>query len=488
MSWHTHSIAELGQGLARGDFCSAELTDCFLQRIRELNPHYNALVTITEELALEQAQLADRRRAAGESGALLGIPIVHKDIFCTRGVRTTCSSRMLENFMPPYNATVVERLAAAGAVMLGKANMDEFAMGSSNENSIHGPVHNPWDLQTAPGGSSGGSAAAVAGRLCAAATATDTGGSIRQPAALCGVTGLKPSYGRVSRHGMIAFASSLDQAGPIARSAEDAALLLNVMSGFDARDSTSVDLEAEDFYAALQAPPPTLRIGVVREWMEEGTASATRAEEAVRVLEGLGHRVLRLSLPRAALGLAAYYVIASAECSSNLARYDGVRYGYRSATVADPDVETLFVNSRSEGFGIETQRRILLGAYVLSSGYYEAYYRKAQQLRRLIRDEFDAAFREADVLLGATSAGAAFPLGAKLDDPVRMYREDLFTIPASLAGLPALSVPAGFEQQKPLGVQLVAPYFQEARLLALAHQFQEHSDWHLRAPPEPGPD
>lgn len=479
-SLHEAGLTALSDGLAAGHFSSEELTRHCLKRIERLNRRYNAFITVAEEQAMQQACQADAERAAGRAGPLCGLPLAHKDLFCTRGLPTTCASRMLANFVPPYDAAVVERLAAAGAVIVGKTNMDEFAMGSSNETSYFGPVRNPWDTGTVPGGSSGGSAAAVAACLVPAATGTDTGGSIRQPAALCGITGLKPSYGRVSRYGMVAFASSLDQAGPMTRSAEDAALMLGVMAGFDERDSTSVKRPVEDYLAALRASPRDLRIGLVQDWLPE---DADAVREAARVLEKLGCKLSEITLPRSGLGLSAYYVIASAECSSNLARYDGVRYGHRC--VAPRDLEDMLVRSRSEGFGTEVQRRILIGTYVLSAGYRDAYYRKAQQLRRMIQQEFAAAFADVDVLLGATAAGPAFPLGAKSDDPVRMYMEDLFTVPASLAGLPGLSLPCGFAENRPLGMHLVGPHFQEGRLLSLGHHFQCETDWHLRMPTDP---
>ncbi len=474
-------MVDLNGGLSAGHFSSEELTRHFLERIGRFNRSYNAFITVAGEQALQQARRADAERANGRAGPLCGLPLAHKDLFCTRGLPTTCASRMLEHFVPPYDAAVVERLAAAGAVVVGKTNMDEFAMGSSNETSHLGPVRNPWDVSTVSGGSSGGSAAAVAARLVPVATGTDTGGSIRQPAALCGITGLKPSYGRVSRYGMVAFASSLDQAGPMTRSAEDAALLLGSMAGFDERDSTSVDRPVEDYLAALRDSPRGLRVGLVQNWLPEH-AGANAVREAVPVLEKLGCKIREIVLPRSDLGLPAYYVIASAECSSNLARYDGVRYGYRCT--APRDLEDMFIRSRSEGFGAEVQRRILIGTYVLSAGYRDAYYRKAQQLRRLIQQEFAAAFADVDILLGATAAGPAFPLGAKSDDPVRMYMEDLFTVPASLAGLPGLSLPCGFAENLPLGMHLVAPHFQEGRLLSLAHHFQCETDWHQRVPPD----
>ncbi|NIR31874.1 MAG: Asp-tRNA(Asn)/Glu-tRNA(Gln) amidotransferase subunit GatA, partial [Gammaproteobacteria bacterium] len=408
--------------------------------------------------------------------------LAHKDIFCTDGVRTSCGSRMLDNFVAPYDATVVERLEAAGCVMLGKTNMDEFAMGSSNETSYYGPVNNPWDLERVPGGSSGGSAAAVAARLAPAATGTDTGGSIRQPAALCGITGLKPTYGRVSRYGMIAFASSLDQAGPMARTAEDAALLLAAMAGFDPQDSTSVNEPVPDYAATLEGSLEGLRIGLPRESLGEGVhAGVTRAvEDAAEVYRRLGARIEEVSLPNTALAVPAYYVVAPAEASSNLSRYDGVRYGYRCES--PQDLEDMYKRSRGEGFGAEVKRRIMVGTYALSAGYYDAYYLKAQKLRRLIRDDFRAAFETVDLILGPTAPTPAFRIGEKTDDPVTMYLSDIFTIPANLAGLPALSMPGGFADGTPVGVQLVGGYFEEARLLNAAHRFQQETDWHRRIP------
>ncbi len=479
---HRRSIAALRAGLRAGEFSSAELTRIFLDRIATLDPALNAFITVTGERALAAAAAADRRIAAGTAGALEGIPLAHKDIFCTDGVRTSCASRMLDNFIAPYDATVVENLARAGMVMLGKTNMDEFAMGSSNETSYYGPVRNPWDPATVPGGSSGGSAAAVAARLAPAATGTDTGGSIRQPAALCGVSGLKPTYGTVSRYGMIAFASSLDQAGPIAASAEDLAWLLAAMSGFDARDSTSLERPVPDYPALLDIDLTGLRIGLPREFFGAGLDAAVgdAVAEAVALYERLGASVVEIDLPNSALATPTYYVVAPAECSSNLARFDGVRYGYRCEEPRD--LMDLYKRSRGEGFGAEVKRRIMIGTYVLSSGYYDAYYLKAQQLRRLISADFARAFERVDVILGPTAPETAFKLGAKAQDPLTMYLSDIYTIAVNLAGLPGMSIPCGFARGLPVGLQLIGNYFDEARLLALAHRYQQETDWHLRVP------
>jgi aspartyl-tRNA(Asn)/glutamyl-tRNA(Gln) amidotransferase subunit A len=480
---HDLTLVQMCHGLARRDFSSAELTRHLLTRVKAANPLYNAFITIDEERALAQAAAADQRRAAGDAPALCGLPIAHKDIFCTQGLRTSCGSRMLDNFVPPYDATVVERFAAAGTVVLGKTNMDEFAMGSSNETSYYGPVKNPWATDCVPGGSSGGSAAALAARLVPGATASDTGGSIRQPAALCGVTGLKPTYGRVSRWGMIAFASSLDQAGPMARSAEDVALLLQVMTGFDERDSTCLDRPVPDYCATLEQPLAGLRIGVPEEYfgagLNPGTERAVR--EALAEFERQGARLVAISLPHSGLAVPAYYVIAPAEASANLSRFDGVRYGYRCA---DPvDLRDLYMRSREEGFGDEVKRRILIGTYCLSAGYYDAYYNKAQQVRRLIRQDFLDAFANVDLILGPTCPNPAFGFGAKGDDPVAMYLEDIYTIAANLAGLPALSVPCGLVDAKPVGLQIIGNYFDEARMLNAAHRYQLATGWHQLAPP-----
>jgi aspartyl-tRNA(Asn)/glutamyl-tRNA(Gln) amidotransferase subunit A len=483
---HDKSIAELDRCLANGDFTSVELTKHYLERIARLDPRLNSFVTVAADTALEAAEHADSRRQAGEGGPLTGIPIAHKDIFCTYGLKTSCGSRMLDNFVAPYNATVVERLAQAGAVVLGKTNMDEFAMGSSNETSFYGPVRNPWDETKVPGGSSGGSATAVAARLAAAATGTDTGGSIRQPAALCGITGLKPTYGRVSRWGMIAFASSLDQAGPMARSAADAALLLQAMAGFDPRDSTSAEEPVPDFGAALEGDLKGLRIGLPKEYFGEGLDAAVAAsiQESIREYERLGAKVREISLPNSPLSVPTYYVVAPAECSSNLARFDGVRYGHRCK---DPtDLADLYRRSRAEGFGAEVKRRIMIGTYVLSAGYYDAYYLKAQKLRHLISDDFRHAFQQVDVIMGPTSPTTAFPLGDKTDDPVAMYLSDIYTIATNLAGLPGMSIPIAQAGGMPVGLQIIGNYFQEGRLLNVAHKLQQATDWHLAIPPGVG--
>jgi aspartyl-tRNA(Asn)/glutamyl-tRNA(Gln) amidotransferase subunit A len=478
---HTKSLAELAKGLRTGEFSSVELTQTFLQRI-ERHSELNCFITVTAEQALAAAMQADARIATGTAGPLTGIPIAQKDIFCTKGIKTSCGSKMLDNFIAPYDATVVEKCNAAGAVLLGKLNMDEFAMGSSNENSFYGPVKNPWDTRTVPGGSSGGSAAAVAARLVSAATGTDTGGSIRQPAALCGITGVKPTYGRVSRYGMIAYASSLDQGGPMARSAEDAALLLQIMAGFDAKDSTSVDRPVPDYSAGLNNNLEGLKIGLPQEFFSANLnpGIARVIEKAVAEYRRLGAEVKEISMPNLKLAVPAYYVIAPAECSANLSRFDGVRYGYRCK---DPqDLTDLYVRSRGEAFGPEVKRRILTGTYVLSAGYYDAYYLKAQKIRRLISDDFKKAFAEVDVLMGPVSPSVAFGLGEKTGDPIQMYLSDIYTIAINLAGVPALSIPAGFVDNKPVGLQIIGNYFSEDRLLNIAHRYQLVTGWHQRAP------
>ena len=475
-------LADIAKALARGDYSSRELTQAYLDRIQAHNPALNAYITVTPEQALAQAAAADAARAAGRGGTMNGLPIAHKDIFCTTGVRTSCGSRMLDNFISPYDATIVERLKAAGAVMLGKTNMDEFAMGSSNETSWYGPVRNPWNRELVPGGSSGGSAAAVAAHLCPAATASDTGGSIRQPASFCGLTGIKPTYGRVSRWGMIAFASSLDQAGVLTRSAEDAAMMLQVMSGFDAKDSTSVDLPVPDYMAALDKPLAGLRIGLPKQHFAEGLNPDVEQQirGALAELEKLGATLKEVSLDNSHLSVSAYYVIAPAEASANLSRYDGVRYGYRCEKPADLD--DLYKRSRGEGFGAEVKRRIMVGTYALSAGFYDAYYVKAQKVRRLIKDDFTRAFEDVDVIMGPTSPHTAFRLGAKTTDPVAMYLEDIYTIAVNLAGLPGMSIPAGLVGGLPVGLQIVGRDFDEARLLNIAHQFQRVTDWHQKTP------
>ena len=488
---HNKTIAELTEGLRNKTLSSRELTQHYLDRIERLDGTYNSYITVCNDSALAQADAADKRLAAGDAPALCGVPIAHKDIFCTDGVRTSCGSKMLENFVPPYNATVVENYLAQGAVMLGKTNMDEFAMGSSNETSYYGAVKNPWNINCVPGGSSGGSAACVAAQLAPAATATDTGGSIRQPAALCGLTGLKPTYGRVSRWGMIAFASSLDQAGPMTRTAEDAAIMLNAMASFDAKDSTCIEHEVPDYTANLNNSLKGLSIGVPKEYFDEGlnpgTAAAVNA--AIETYKKLGASIKEISLPHSNLAVPAYYVIAPAECSANLSRFDGVRYGHRCEN--PKDLNDLYCRSRSEGFGEEVKRRILVGAYALSSGYYDAYYAKAQKVRRLIKQDFVDAFDPAnagvDIILGPTAPEPAFAFGTKSADPIAMYLEDIYTIATNLAGLPAMSLPCGLVEanngELPVGLQLIGNYFDEARLLNVAHQFQQVTDFHKQTAP-----
>jgi aspartyl-tRNA(Asn)/glutamyl-tRNA(Gln) amidotransferase subunit A len=479
---HNKTIAELSAALQQGDVSSVELTQHFIDRIEKLDVDLNAFITVTPDEALEAAKAADARIKAGDAGPLTGVPIAHKDIFCTHGIRTSCGSRMLDNFVAPYDATVVEKFKAAGAVMVGKTNMDEFAMGSSNETSFYGPVKNPWDIERVPGGSSGGSAAAVAARLAPGATGTDTGGSIRQPAALCGITGLKPTYGRVSRWGMIAFASSLDQGGPMARTAEDCAIMLGAMAGFDTKDSTSIDRPVDDYVGALGNDLKGLKIGLPKEYFGEGLDAdvAKAIEAAIDEYRKLGAEVVEISLPNTHLAVPAYYVVAPAECSSNLSRFDGVRYGYRCE---DPkDLVDLYTRSRGEGFGSEVKRRIMVGTYALSAGYYDAYYLKAQKIRRLISDDFRQAFEQVDVIMGPSSPSTAFKVGEKADDPVTMYLSDIYTIAANLAGLPGMSVPAGEVGGLPVGLQIIGNYFDEARLLNVAHRFQQATDWHSHAP------
>jgi aspartyl-tRNA(Asn)/glutamyl-tRNA(Gln) amidotransferase subunit A len=479
---HRSTLTQLAAQLRARKLSSVELVGEFLTRIEASQGALNAFITVTREAALAAARAADRTLAAGGGGALTGLPIAHKDIFCTQGVRTTCGSRMLDNFISPYDATVVAKLKDAGAVMLGKTNMDEFAMGSSNETSYYGPVRNPWNPGLVPGGSSGGSAAAVAARLVPGATATDTGGSIRQPAALCGITGLKPTYGRVSRYGMVAFASSLDQGGTLTASAADAALLLREMAGFDPADSTSVDTPVPDYVAALDEPLAGLRIGLLQEFFDQGLDRENErcVRDALRVFEQLGARLSDVSLPHLPLSVPVYYVVAPAECSSNLARYDGVRFGHRCAEPRD--LNDLYRRTRGEGFGAEVKRRIMTGTYVLSAGYYDAYYLKAQRVRALINADFIRAFESVDVLMGPTTPTPAFALGAKVADPITMYLNDIYTIGANLAGLPAISVPCGFVQALPVGLQIVGPHFSEARVLGAAHAFQRATDWHTRIP------
>jgi len=483
---HNKSVAELSRELESGKISSVELTRQFLGRLKKEDEQLNSFITITEEQALADAHAADEQRAAGKATPWTGVPFAHKDIFCTNGVATTCGSKMLANFVPPYDATVTENFRKAGAVCLGKTNMDEFAMGSSTESSFFGATTNPWGLsqgeKRVPGGSSGGSAAAVAARLVPAATATDTGGSIRQPAALCGVTGLKPTYGRVSRYGMIAFASSLDQGGTMARTAEDNALMLNVMAGFDPKDSTSIDRDVPDYTATLNEPLEGLRIGLPKEYFTSNLSAAMEEQVrgAIREYEKLGATIKEVSLPHADLAIAAYYVIAPAEASANLSRFDGARYGYRCE--APKDLLDMYTRTRAEGFGTEVKRRILVGTYALSAGYFDAYYLKAQKVRRLIQQDFINAFKDVDVLMSPTTPSPAFIQGEKTSDPVTMYLEDVFTIAINLAGIPAMSVPAGFVDGLPVGLQIIGDYFSEARLLNAAHQFQQVTDWHQREP------
>ena len=478
---HNKTLTELVAGLRGKQFSSVELTEVFLARIKQHHA-LNAFITVSEESALKQAQAADQLLTAGNAGPLTGIPVAQKDIFCTLGTKTSCGSKMLDNFIAPYNATVVDNFNRAGAVMLGKLNMDEFAMGSSNENSFYGPVRNPWDTDCVSGGSSGGSAVAVAARLAPAVTGTDTGGSIRQPAALCGITGLKPTYGRVSRYGMIAYASSLDQGGPMARSAEDAALLMQVMAGFDPKDSTSVDRAVPDYSAGLNDSLQGLKIGLPKQFFtaELDGQMSTAIQAAVDEYRKLGAEVQEVDMPNLELAIPAYYVIASAECSSNLSRYDGVRFGYRCQN--PEDLTDLYTRSRGEAFGAEVKRRILMGTYALSAGYYDAYYLKAQQVRRLISDDFKRALSEVDVLMGPVTPSTAFRIGEKTSDPVQMYLEDIYTIAINLAGLPAMSVPAGFIDDLPVGLHIIGNYFGEAKLLNIAHRYQQVTDWHRQVP------
>ena len=478
------TLADIAADLSAGKVSSVEITQDYITRIE--NSNHNAFISLNSELALTQAKQADERRANGKSGALLGVPIAQKDIFCIDGTQTTCGSKILENFIAPYTATVVDNMHQQGVVSLGKTNMDEFAMGSSNESSYYGGVINPWsqDAQLVPGGSSGGSAAAVAALLAPAATGTDTGGSIRQPAAFCNLTGIKPSYGRCSRYGMIAYASSLDQAGPMTHTAKDAALMLNSMAGFDAKDSTSLDVPNEDFTARLDNSLEGLRIGLPKEFFGEGLDSeiAQLIENAVKQFETLGATVKEVSLPNSKLALPSYYVIAPAEASSNLSRFDGVRYGHRAENF--DGLDDMYTKTRSEAFGDEVKRRIMIGAYALSSGYYDAYYSQAQKLRRLISNDFTDVFQDCDVIMGPTTPSPAFEAGKSNDDPVAMYLNDIYTIPANLAGLPAGSIPAGFTASGlPVGLHMITPYLQEAKMLNIAHQFQQVTDWHTHTAP-----
>jgi aspartyl-tRNA(Asn)/glutamyl-tRNA(Gln) amidotransferase subunit A len=484
MDLHALTIHELCALLDKREVSAREVTEAFYGRIDAVDDRVHAYLTLTRDLAFEQADRADRRRQAGERGPLLGVPLAIKDVICTKGVRTTCGSKILQNFVPPYDATVMERLNAAGAILLGKANMDEFAMGSSTEHSAYGITRNPWDLHTIPGGSSGGSAAAVAADECAAALGTDTGGSIRQPAACCGIVGLKPTYGRVSRYGLVAFASSLDQIGPMTKDVRDAALLLHVIAGNDVRDSTSADLALPDFTRALNEPAKGLRIGIPREYFVEGSdAEVERAvREAIKVLEGLGAVTADISLPHTEYGVAVYYILASSEASSNLARYDGIKYGYRVPEWSN--LRDMYMRTRDEGFGAEVKRRIMLGTYALSAGYYDAYYKKSQQVRTLLLQDFEAAFRQVDVVIAPTAPTPAFKIGEKTDDPLQMYLSDIFTVPVNLAGIPGISLPCGFSSAGlPIGLQIIGKPFDEETILRVAYAFEQQTDYHRRKPP-----
>lgn len=481
------TLTELSHDLQNKKYSSIELTQHFLKRIKDYDPKLNSFITITEALALEQAKLADLRLANRSDQTvtpLTGIPIAQKDIFCTQGIKTSCGSKMLDNFISPYDATLVQKLNQAGMVLLGKTNMDEFAMGSSNETSYYGPTKNPWDLRAVPGGSSGGSAAAVAARLTPAATGTDTGGSIRQPAALCGITGLKPSYGRISRYGMIAFASSLDQAGPMAQTAEDVALLLNYMAAFDPKDSTSVNQPVPDYTQSLNDKLAGKKIGLPKEYFEKNNGLSAQMQAhiqaAIDLFKKEGAEFVDISLPHSPLSIPVYYIIASAECSSNLSRFDGVRYGYRCAN--PKNLDDLYSRTRNEAFGEEVKRRIMMGTYALSAGYYDAYYLKAQRVRRLISNDFIEAFKKVDIILGPTTPTPAFNIGEKLDDPISMYLSDIYTIATNLAGLPGMSIPIGFVDNKPIGLQLIGKHFDEATMLNVAHQYQKNTQWHSYIP------
>jgi aspartyl-tRNA(Asn)/glutamyl-tRNA(Gln) amidotransferase subunit A len=479
---HLMTLAELSAALVKKTISAVEMTQYFLDRVQSLDKKFNSFITVTPDVALAKAKQCDELRAKGQAGPLTGLPIAHKDLFCTKGIKTSCGSKMLDNFIAPYDATMVSQVDQAGMVMLGKTNMDEFAMGSSNENSFYGPVRNPWDVNRVSGGSSGGSAAAVAARLVPASTGTDTGGSIRQPAALCGVTGLKPTYGRVSRYGLVAFASSLDQGGPFAQSAEDVAMILQAMAGFDSNDSTSVDLPVPDYVAALKGSLQGKKIGLPKEYFQQGLDKEIeqRIQEAIKEFEKLGATIHEVSLPTSPTSISVYYIVASAECSSNLSRYDGVRYGHRCDNPRD--LEDLYKRSRSEGFGNEVKRRIMIGTYALSSGYYDAYYLKAQKVRKLISDDFKRAFETVDFIAGPTTPTPAFKIGEKADDPVSMYLSDIYTIATNLAGLPGLSIPAGFVNDLPIGLQLTGKHFDETTILQAAHCYQQQTDWHKKVP------
>tara|TARA_Y100000748_G_scaffold116170_1_gene97419 strand:+ start:631 stop:2085 length:1455 start_codon:yes stop_codon:yes gene_type:complete len=477
------TIAQLSVALESKKISSEELTRLYIERCNKHNQSLNCFITITEEDALKKAKRADKKRSNGDCNPLTGIPIAQKDIFCTNGIKTTCGSKMLDNFVAPYDATVIKKMSDAGFIMIGKTNMDEFAMGSSNETSFYGPVKNPWDTSRVPGGSSGGSASAVAARLCPAATGTDTGGSIRQPSSFCGITGLKPTYGRVSRFGMIAFASSLDQGGPMTQTAEDAALIMNVISGFDHNDSTSTEQPIDDYTAKLNNSIKGLKIGLPKQYFDKNLNNdvAILIENSIKELEKLGAKCLDIELPHTKLSIPAYYVVAPAECSSNLSRYDGVRFGHRCDE--PKDLSDLYCRSRQEGFGKEVKRRIMTGTYVLSAGYYDAYYLKAQKIRQIIRNDFQNVFKDIDLIAGPTTTGTAFGLNEKLNDPISMYLSDIYTVSANLAGLPAISIPSGFIEKLPVGLQLIGNYFQESLLINVAHQYQKVTDWHQKIPP-----
>ena len=479
----THkTLVQISKDLAAGDYSSRELTQDVIADIKARDSIYNSFISVSEDLALRQADAADARISAGTADILTGVPFAHKDLFCTQGHATTAASKMLEHFVPPYESTVGQRLLSAGAVCVGKTNMDEFAMGSSNESSYFGVVKNPWDLMAVPGGSSGGSAAAVAAGLVPAATGTDTGGSIRQPASFCNLTGIKPTYGRVSRFGIIAYASSLDQAGPMCQTAEDAALMLNAMAGFDEQDSTSVQLDTPDFTADLNLPLQGLKVGLPKEFFGPGLNPqvAECVMTAVKQIESLGAQIIDISLPNLELSIPAYYVIAPSEASSNLSRFDGVRYGYRCDQ--PQDLMDLYCRTRAEGFGTEVKRRIMVGTYALSEGYYDAYYVKAQRIRRLIKNDFARALAQVDVIMGPVAPTPAFNLGSNTKDPVAMYLEDIYTLSANMAGIPAMSAPAGFVNGRPVGLHIMGNYFNEAKLLNIAHQYQQITDWHLQTP------
>jgi len=477
------TIAQLSKGLHTGEFSSSELTRSYLDRIEAQDSKFNSYITVTPELAMEQAKAADKAIAAGTASPMTGIPIAHKDIFCSKGVRTSAGSKMLDNFISPYDATVIEKFNAVQSVSLGKTNMDEFAMGSSNENSFYGAVTNPWGENRVPGGSSGGSAAAVAAQLAAGTTGTDTGGSIRQPAALTNLTGIKPTYGRVSRFGMIAFASSLDQAGPITKTAQDAAIMLNVMAGFDPKDSTSSQETVDDYTATLNQPLKGLKIGLPKEFFSAdlNPEIAARVQSALKEYQALGAELKEISLPNTALAIPSYYIIAPAEASSNLSRFDGVKFGHRCDNPVD--LEDMYKRTRGEGFGTEVKRRVLVGTYALSEGFYDAYYKKAQQIRRLIQQDFANALKEVDVIMGPTTPQPAFKIGEKTSNPVDMYMEDIYTLSLNLAGLPGMSIPCGKVDSLPVGLQIIGNYFAEQRLLNVAHMFQQATDWHTQTAP-----